>query len=607
MRGQSPAPVSLRAMSDSSPTNDTPQYRYTSQLANDIEARWQEYWRTEATFEVANPVGDLGKGFENIRERKKLFVMDMFPYPSGIGLHVGHPLGYIATDVFARFMRMSGYNVVHTMGYDAFGLPAEQYAVTTGQHPRVSTERNIASMKKQLERLGLGHDPRRSISTVDTGYYRWTQWIFLQLFNSWFDAEQNKARPISELVEELDSGKRQLDDVDWSELDQIERQRQLGNFRLAYEADSPVNWCPALGTVLANEEVTNEGKSERGNFPVYRRPMRQWMMRITAYAERLLEDLDLLDWTDSMKGMQRNWIGRSNGAEVDFQVADLDEKIRIFTTRPDTLFGATYMVLAPEHELVDVLTKDVWPEHISASWKGPMHSETPRAGVEEYKAAAAGKSELERQVDTKHKSGVFTGSYAINPVNGEHIPIFVADYVLMGYGTGAIMAVPAHDERDFEFARTFHLPITAVIKPDGEWFFERRLDTSTPAKDWPEAFSGDGPLISSHNDEVSLDGLPVNDAKARICEWLESKGSGKAAIAYKLRDWLFSRQRYWGEPFPIVWDDDDVPHAIPESMLPVELPDVDDYAPKIVDADETVLPEPPLGRGGVEICRTRPR
>lgn len=577
-----------------SPSPDSPAHRYDAALANQIELNWQHRWADEGLFEAANPVGALSEGFD---ERPKLFVMDMFPYPSGAGLHVGHPLGFLGTDVYARYKRMAGHNVLHTMGYDAFGLPAEQYAVQVGRHPRVTTEQNVANMRRQLNRLGMGHDPRRSIATTDPSYYRWTQWIFLQIFNSWYDDERRRARPISELIAELDAGARTLSgDRAWSELDKTERERALLDYRLAYVAEAPVNWCPALGTVLANEEVTNDGRSERGNFPVYRRPMLQWMMRITAFGDRLLEDLDQLDWPESIKLMQRNWIGRSTGALVNFRVEGTDDShIEVFTTRPDTLFGATYMVLAPEHPLVDSLVADRWPEHTSNSWKGPLQSETPRSAIDDYKAIVATKSDRERQIDAKHKSGVFTGSYAINPVDGARIPVFVADYVLVGYGTGAIMAVPAHDQRDFDFAKQHSIALKPVIRPDAQWCTDHGVDPDD-VDNWPEAFDGEGDAINSSNDSVTLDGLRVDAAKERICQWLEEQCRGSATVNYRLRDWLFSRQRYWGEPFPIVWDEDGLPRALDESALPVELPELDDYAPKIVDADEATLPEPPLGR-----------
>src|SRR6478672_11640691 len=530
-------------------TDDIPTHRYDARLANEIEARWQDRWDAEHTFWAPNPTGLLSEGTERIAGRDPLFVLDMFPYPSGAGLHVGHPLGYIGTDVYARFARMSGKNVLHAMGYDAFGLPAEQYAVQTGQHPRVTTEANIATMRRQLRALGLGHDARRGVATTDPGYYRWTQWIFLQIFDSWYDEDADRARPIAELPAVLEA-----DPVyGWSDLDDRGRRELVDSFRLAYLHEAPVNWCPALGTVLANEEVTAEGRSERGNHPVYRRPLEQWMLRITAYADRLLADLDLLDWTDSIKQMQRNWIGRSTGASVDFAVEGHDDVITVFTTRPDTLFGATYMVLAPEHPLVDAIVPTDWPgadfgddlSEVPAEWKGIFGQDVgPADAVRRYRDFAAQKSELERQAEGKEKTGVFTGAYAINPVNDARIPIFVADYVLMGYGTGAIMAVPAHDERDFDFAQEFGLPITCVIQPPSVWCAER--ECSLDARTWPESFTGDGVGMNSANDGVSLDGLNVTDAKNAITDWLTARGLGEATVNFKLRDWLFSRQRYWG-------------------------------------------------------------
>lgn len=583
--------------SPTSESSDKPPFRYDAELAGRIEVDWQNRWREEHTFEAPNPAGALSEGFEKAKDKEKLFVMDMFPYPSGSGLHVGHPLGYIGTDVYARYWRMAGRNVLHTMGYDAFGLPAEQYAVQTGTHPRATTENNIANMRRQLGRLGLGHDPRRSVATTDVEYYRWTQWIFLQLFNAWFDHEQKQARPIHELIDELNRGVRQLDDGrDWNQLSEDDRLRALEDYRLVYTAEAPVNWCPALGTVLANEEVTNEGRSERGNYPVYRRPMRQWMMRITAYADRLADDLDTVEWSDAIKLMQRNWIGRSTGAEVEFDVVGSNEKITVFTTRPDTLFGATYMVLAPEHPLLDVITPEKWPNHTPHKWKGAIDSEDPRSAVADYRVYAASKSERERQAETKDKTGVFTGAFAVNPVNGEEIPVFVSDYVLMGYGTGAIMAVPAHDQRDFEFAHKFSLRLQAVIQPTDAWAHAHNIDVYAPADAWPAAYTDDGAAIHSHNDSLSLDGMGVEQAKACVAEWLEEHGKGKHTVTYKLRDWLFSRQRYWGEPFPIVWDERNTPLAVPESMLPVELPEIDNYAPTIVEDSDETIPEPPLGR-----------
>jgi leucyl-tRNA synthetase len=565
-------------------------HRYTAALAAEIEARWQDFWDAEGTYEAPNPSGDLA-GDPETAARPKKFIMDMFPYPSGAGLHVGHPLGYIATDVYARHQRMTGHNVLHTLGFDAFGLPAEQFAVQTGTHPRVSTEANMANMKAQLRRLGLGHDRRRSFATIDPEYYRWTQWIFLQIFNSWYDPEARKARPVSELVAQFESGEREVPGGRaWPELSAVERADLLSEYRLAYASDAPVNWCPGLGTVLANEEVTADGRSERGNFPVFKAKLRQWNMRITAYADRLLDDLDGLDWPEAIKLQQRNWIGRSEGARVDFPV-DADggsETVTVFTTRQDTLFGATYMVLAPEHPLVEKFTPAVWPEGTREAWTGG-HA-TPAEAVAAYRAQAASKSDVERQAEAKDKTGVFTGVFAVNPVNGERIPVFIADYVLMGYGTGAIMAVPAHDSRDFAFARAFDLPMRCVVEPtDGR---------STDPADWDEAFAAhDAKLINSAAEDVSLDGLGVVEAKARITAWLAERGIGEGTVNYRLRDWLFSRQRYWGEPFPIVYDEDGVAHPLPESMLPLELPEVDDYSPRTFDPDDAdTQPETPLSR-----------
>ncbi|MFJ3191825.1 leucine--tRNA ligase [Streptomyces griseoviridis] len=562
-------------------------HRYTAAMAADIEARWQDFWDAEGTYSAPNPTGDLADD-PAVAARPKKFIMDMFPYPSGAGLHVGHPLGYIATDVYARFQRMNGHNVLHTLGFDAFGLPAEQYAVQTGTHPRVSTEANIENMKVQLRRLGLGHDKRRSFATIDPEYYKWTQWIFVQIFNSWYDTEAGTARPITELVALFESGERPVPGHTraWSELTTTERADVLGEFRLAYASDAPVNWCPGLGTVLANEEVTADGRSERGNFPVFKAKLRQWNMRITAYADRLIDDLDGLDWPEAIKLQQRNWIGRSEGARVDFPVGD--DRITVFTTRPDTLFGASYMVLAPEHELVEKITPAAWPEATHDVWTGG-HA-TPAEAVAAYRAQAASKSDVERQAEAKDKTGVFTGAFATNPVNGERIPVFIADYVLMGYGTGAIMAVPAGDQRDFEFARAFELPVVCIVEPtDG-----RGTDTAT----WENAFgSHDAKIINSANDEISLDGLPVPEAKARITDWLAGRGIGEGTVNFRLRDWLFSRQRYWGEPFPIVYDEDGIAHALPESMLPLELPEVEDYSPRTFDADDAdTQPETPLSR-----------
>ena len=492
-----------------------------------IEPKWQAIWDERQFFHAPNP-GE--KGFDP--EKPKFYVLDMFPYPSGAGLHVGHPEGYTATDIVARYKRMRGFNVLHPMGWDAFGLPAEQYAIKTGQHPAITTRENVAKFESQLKRIGFSYDWQREINTTDSTYYKWTQWIFLQIYNSWFNPETNRAEPISTY-----------------------RGTDPDSVRLAYVADVPVNWCPELGTVLANEEVV-DGKSEVGGFPVVRRPMRQWMLRITAYAERLLNELDHLDWPGGVKLLQRNWIGRSEGAEIDFTVAGSagpGYKIRVFTTRPDTLYGGTFLVLAPEHSLVDlIVSEEQWP------------------AVREYRERAARKSELERADLSKVKTGVFTGAYAINPATSEKIPIWIADYVLLGYGTGAIGGVPAHDERDLQFARKFDLPIVVVVQPTGD----------EPAF----GFTGEGIAINS----PIINGLTSAEAKKRITTWLEERGLGKRAINYKLRDWLFSRQRYWGEPFPIVWENGKH-RALGEKELPVVPPPLDDYKP-------TGTGEPPLAK-----------
>ncbi|MHC4995682.1 MAG: leucine--tRNA ligase, partial [Planctomycetota bacterium] len=550
-----------------------------------IESKWQAYWSDMDTFRAPSP-GD--EGFDPTKP--KYYVLDMFPYPSGVGLHVGHPLGYIATDIVARYKRMKGFNVLHPMGFDAFGLPAEQFAVEHGVHPAETTDKNVKNMVRQLKRLGLSYDWNRSLATTDVDYYKWTQWIFLNLYHSYFDQGAGCAKPIAELVSRLESGELDIDmngqpisiaasgAMDtlggppsgarkWHELSASEQQDVLANQRLAYLAEVAVNWCPALGTVLANEEVTNEGRSERGNHPVFKRPLKQWMLRITAYSDRLIADLDLVDWPEPIKLMQRNWVGRSEGALVDFELPEHDDAIRVYTTRPDTLWGATYMVLAPEHELVDTLTT---AEH--------------RAAVTEYCKAAAAKTDVDRMVETKEKTGVFTGAYAVNPVNNEKVPVWVADYVLTGYGTGAIMAVPAHDQRDYDFAKAFDLPIVEVVMGG---------DINQ------EAFTGDGELINSSNDAISINGMPVPQAKAKITEWLAGKGSGRAEVQYKLRDWLFSRQRYWGEPFPILHGPDGQIRAVDEADLPVALPDMDDFRPTASD-DPDAPPRPPLGRAPEE-------
>ena len=553
---------------------DAPRFRYTADLAGRIEHTWQDNWTRWGTFNVPNPVGSLAPTDGEPVPDDKMFVQDMFPYPSGEGLHVGHPLGYIATDVYARYYRMTGRNVLHALGFDAFGLPAEQYAVQTGTHPLTRTEANIVNFRRQLGRLGFAHDNRRSFSTTDVEFYKWTQWIFLQIYNAWFDTAANRARPIADLIAEFDSGARQLDGGrNWSTLSAGERADVIDAHRLVYRSDSMVNWCPGLGTVLANEEVTADGRSERGNFPVFRKRLRQWMMRITAYSDRLLDDLDVLDWPEKVKTMQRNWIGRSTGAAALFSASAGD--IEVFTTRPDTLFGATYLVLAPEHELVDGLIAASWPDGVDPRWT--FDAVTPTQAVAAYRKAIAAKSDLERQ-ENKTKTGVFLGSYAVNPANGEQVPVFIADYVLAGYGTGAIMAVPGHDQRDWEFAREFGLPIVEVIAGG---------DISQAAH------TGDGVLVNSGY----LDGLSVAGAKEAITTRLESQGLGRARIEFKLRDWLFARQRYWGEPFPIVYDSDGRAHPLDDAALPVELPDVPDYSPVLFDPDDAGSePSPPLAK-----------
>ena len=571
--------MSDSTMPSQSGTSSIPPFRYSARLAADIESRWQDAWDAQGTFHAPNPAGPL-KDAVAVGNRPKAFILDMFPYPSGAGLHVGHPLGYIGTDVFARFKRMQGYNVLHALGYDSFGLPAEQHAITTGIHPRVNTESNIANMRRQLRRLGLGHDPRRSVSTTDESFYKWTQWIFLQIHGAWYDTETERARPIADLIAAFENGDRPTPDGRaWSALSAGERHDIVDNHRLAYLSNAPVNWCPGLGTILANEEVTAEGRSDIGNYPVFKRNMRQWMMRITSYADRLLDDLDRLDWPEPIKLMQRNWIGRSDGARVSFSTSAGD--IEVFTTRPDTLFGATFMVLSPEHPLVDALT-----------------STDQLAQVAAYQAEAAAKADNERQDDSQKKTGVFTGAMATNPVTGADIPIYIADYVLMGYGTGAIMAVPSGDQRDFAFARAYNLPIVAIQMPPASWFDARSIAPSADCSTWPEAFVGDGEYINSTNDSVSLNGLTsIVDAKSRMNAWLAQHNLGEPTTTYRLRDWLFSRQRYWGEPFPIVYDEDGRAYAVPTQALPVLLPELADFKPTALSPDDaTSDPVPPLAR-----------
>ena len=488
----------------------------------EIEKKWQSYWGENQTFKTPED-----------QDKPKYYVLDMFPYPSGAGLHVGHPLGYIATDIIARYKRLKGFNVLHPMGFDSFGLPAEQYAIKTGQHPAITTEANIERFKEQLEVLGFSYDWDREVRTSDPSYYKWTQWIFLKLFNSYFDPADQKAKPISELPIPEGLGK-------------SETQNYINQHRLAYQDEIAVNWCPALGTVLANEEVVG-GVSERGGHPVIRKPMRQWMLRITSYADRLLTGLDSLDWPESIKTSQRNWIGKSQGAEVTFKEKSTGAAIEIYTTRPDTIYGATYMVLAPEHELVNQIT-----------------TQEQKTEVEKYVLEASKKSDLERAELDKTKTGVWTGAYAINPVNGEEIPIWISDYVLISYGTGAIMAVPGGDQRDFEFAKKFDLPIIQVVTPDGK-----------EISDQQEAYPGHGLILNSGE----YDGMDSKEFTKVIIKRFEEEGVGKGAVNYKLRDWIFTRQRYWGEPIPLIHSPSEGLVGVPENELPVALPEVDSYQP----------------------------
>lgn len=521
----------------------------------DIESRWQNYWRENKTYEV------------NINtDKPKYYVLDMFPYPSGAGLHVGHPLGYIASDIYARYKRQQGYNVLHPMGYDAYGLPAEQYAIQTGQHPEITTTQNISRYRSQLDKIGFCYDWSREIRTCDPEYYKWTQWAFMKMFNSYYDTKEEKAKPIADLIKEFETsgtlnvhaaqGEELTFTADeWKKMNAKEKNDVLMNYRIAYLGNTMVNWCPKLGTVLANDEVS-EGVSIRGGYPVEQKVMCQWCLRVSAYAQRLLEGLDRLDWTDSLKETQRNWIGRSEGAEMIFPIADSDVKLTIFTTRADTVFGVTFMVLAPESEYVWQVTT---PEH--------------KAEVEEYIAAIKHKTERERMIDKK-VSGVFTGAYAINPLSGKKIPVYVSDYVLAGYGTGAIMAVPAHDSRDYAFARHFDLPIIPLI--EGADVSEESFDAK------------EGKMINSCGPTLDLNGMDVKDAIKAAKQHVEKEGIGKVKVNYRLRDAIFSRQRYWGEPFPVYYKDG-IPYMLDESELPLQLPEVDKYLP-------TETGEPPLGR-----------
>lgn len=520
---------------------------------NAIEPKWQEYWRENQIYRA-----------DNKSNKPHFYVLDMFPYPSGAGLHVGHPLGYIASDIYARYKRQCGFNVLHPMGYDAYGLPAEQYAIQTGQHPAVTTERNIARYREQLDKLGFSFDWSREVRTCDPAYYHWTQWTFVQLFHHYYDERRQQARPISELVARLDAGEETLaDGRDWKTLSEAEQQHCLMNYRLAYLADIPVNWCPALGTVLANDEVVG-GLSVRGGYPVERKLMRQWSLRITAYAQRLVDGLDKVDWSESLKEIQRNWIGRSEGAAVWFELADQpDLKFEIFTTRPDTIFGVTFMVLCPEHEMISRIT-----------------AENRRAEVETYVNWAMNRSERERQSEVKQVSGVFTGAYAVNPLTQERIPIWISDYVLAGYGTGAIMAVPAHDSRDFAFARHFGLPIRQVVASQPDM-------VSDPAT-WDESMdSKSGFCVNSG----FITGMKIKDGMKAVIDKIDTMGIGHRTVNFRLRDAIFSRQRYWGEPFPIYYKND-VPYTIPEECLPLRLPEVSEFKP-------TSTGEPPLGHASL--------
>ncbi|GAB4322441.1 MAG: leucine--tRNA ligase [Bacteroidales bacterium] len=524
-----------------------------------IEPKWQKYWTEQKTFHC-----------EIDPTRPKYYVLDMFPYPSGAGLHVGHPLGYIASDIYARYMRQKGYNVLHPMGYDAYGLPAEQYAIQTGTHPAITTEKNIARYREQLDRIGFSFDWDREVRTSDPKYYKWTQWTFIQLFKHWYNNQTRKAEPVDNLISRFEqSGTEGIGAAcstplsftadEWNRFSEEKRQEVLMNYRLAYLSETWVNWCPALGTVLANDEVVN-GVSERGGHPVERKKMRQWSLRITAYAQRLLDGLEKIDWFESLKEMQRNWIGRSEGAEVTFRIKDSDRELVVFTTRPDTLWGATFMVLAPEHEWVNEITTEAQKEKVS-----------------EYVEKAKNRSEVERMAEVREVTGVFTGAYGINPVNGEEIPIWVADYVLAGYGTGAIMAVPAHDSRDFAFARHFGLPIRQVVVAEGE----TPVDPAT----WETSYDAkSGKMIHSG----PINGLDVPEAIRKTISWLEEKGLGHGRVNFRLRDAIFSRQRYWGEPFPVYYKNG-WPYTLDESQLPLELPEIDAYKP-------TETGEPPLAR-----------
>ncbi|HMQ11706.1 MAG TPA: leucine--tRNA ligase [Oligoflexia bacterium] len=539
----------------------------------DIEKKWQQHWQENKTFKALNP-GD--PGFD--ANKPKYYVLDMFPYPSGKGLHVGHPLGYIATDIVARYKRMQGFNVLHPMGFDAFGLPAEQYAIETGTHPEVTTQKNIDNMRRQLKDCALSYDWDREISTTDPEYYKWTQWIFLQLFNSYFDEQEQKAKPIKLLIENL----KQDFQINWESLSEVEQENILSKYRLAYQAEVPVNWCPDLGTVLANEEVTNEGRSERGNYPVYKRPLKQWTLRITKYADRLIEDLEAVDWPLAVKEMQKNWIGKSTGAQVKFSIKDLDQSIDVFTTRPDTLMGCTFMVLAAQHPLLKDLVSNEKQDQLS-SFIAECETLQANTGYDE---------------DDK-KIGMFTGAYATHPISGKNIPIWTANYVLMDYGTGAVMAVPAHDERDFAFAKQYNIDIKPVVEPDQAWLKKHHLnsvqDYQEQCAQLTECYSEYNKAFNSASEQLDINGLDSSAAKEKIITFLENKNLGFKKVQYKLRDWLFSRQRYWGEPFPILHKNNGVSVGVDKQDLPVVLPPLEDFRPTGgLSADEE--PQPSLSR-----------
>lgn len=557
-----------------------------------LESKWRQTWEETKTFRVPSV---LDEGFDT--SKPKYYILDMFPYPSGKGLHVGHPLGYIATDIQTRFKRMQGFNVLHPMGFDAFGLPAEQFAIETGTHPEVTTLKNIENMREQLKICGLSYDWDREIKTIDPDYYKWTQWIFIQLYNAWFDADAQKAKPIDMLVKAFEDdlyrvteeGQRVSKEDErfdqakaWKDLNLAAQEEVLAQDRLAYLDDVVVNWCPGLGTVLANEEVTVDGRSERGNHPVIKRPLKQWMLRITAYADRLIQDLEGVDWPDAVKQMQVNWIGKSQGALISFE-HEYDENLTIdvFTTRPDTLFGATFLVLSPEHPLVQTLTTDEQKEEVEAF-------------VQKTKE----KSDVAKQTDVTSKEGVFTGSYVKHPIMDRNIPVWIADYVLMGYGSGAIMAVPAHDQRDFDFAKKHLLKIRAVIEPSTSFLKEHALSLMEYLDDpgaLDEAYEGDGLVAQSETEKLSFNGLGVARAKEKITAWLIEQDKGESQTHYKLRDWLFSRQRYWGEPFPILFGEDGSIRTVDEADLPVTLPPMEDFQPPSAGSKDSE-PQPSLSR-----------